>query len=227
MVFYLRSALAARREGTQAIFSLERETAAKRVYRSSGMIILLLLIVIGVYALSHYAEVPSQAIAPVPTSTPVPTVETATPTRLVATPVPGEATPTPVPTPTRRPRATVVVPPTIAADTPAPQPVAPANCPHANVQIIQPGQNQAIDQGIEVVGTALKERFDRYEFKFQSRDVQDEWHWVQTFTRPVQAGSLGYWPTSHLPSGNYRFMLIVIDETGNSQECIVPVVIRH
>ena len=43
MLFYLRAALSARREGSQAIYSLEKESAAERVYRSSGMIFLLLL----------------------------------------------------------------------------------------------------------------------------------------------------------------------------------------
>ena len=77
-------------------------------------------------------------------------------------------------------------------------------------------------------GTALKEAFDRYEFKFQSRDlVGDEWHWVETFRTPIQNGSLGVWHTAHLPPGRYRFLLIVIDQKGNSQECIVPVVIQR
>ena len=58
MLLYLRAALSARNEGSQAIFSLERETAAKRVYSSSGMIFVLLLIVVGVYALSNYVELP-------------------------------------------------------------------------------------------------------------------------------------------------------------------------
>jgi hypothetical protein len=217
MILYLRTALAARREGTQAIFSLERETASKRIVRSSGMILLLLLIVIGVYALSHYVEVPQAQASP---------IDTPTPAAPAATPTPGELTPTSEPTPTRRPQPRVIVPPTIAQETPAPQ-VAPASCPHPNVQISQPGQNQVIDAGIGVVGTATKENFDRYEFKFQSRDFEDEWHWVQTFEVPVEEGNLGTWSTAHLPPGNYRFMLIAIDKSGNSQECIVPVVIQH
>jgi hypothetical protein len=96
------------------------------------------------------------------------------------------------------------------------------------VQVAQPGQDQAIDAGIEVWGTATKEGFDRYEFKFQNRDVPgDDWHWVETFRTPVSNGSLGFWSTAHLPPGRYRFMLIVIDKTGNSQECVVSVVIQR
>jgi hypothetical protein len=225
MLFYLRAALAARREGSQAIFSLEREGAAKSVYRSSGMILVLLLIVIGVYGLSHYVEVPPMDASS--GETPTPAAEASTPTRPAATATPGEPTVTKEPTPTRRPRATTVVLPTIVQDTPAPQ-VAPASCPHPNAQVLQPGQNHVIDAGIEVRGTAIKEGFDRYEFKFQSQDIPgDEWHWVETFRTPVENGSLGFWSTAHLPSGNYRFMLIAIDKTGNSQECVVPVVIRH
>jgi hypothetical protein len=50
---------------------------------------------------------------------------------------------------------------------------------------------------------------------------------VQTFRTPVENGDLGYWQTAHLPDGAYRFMLIAIDRTGNSQECVVPVTITH
>jgi hypothetical protein len=116
---------------------------------------------------------------------------------------------------------------TVPQAPPTPQ-IVPAACPQANVQVLQPGQNQAIDAGIEVRGTAYKDLFDRYEFKFQSRDLPgDEWHWVETFLTPIQNGSLGVWHTSHLPPGRYSFMLIVIDKRGNSQECVVPVIIEH
>ena len=71
MLLYLRSALAARNEGAQAMFSLEREQAAKRVYRSSGMILVLLLIVVGVYALTNYVELPPTYVQPEVTPTPL------------------------------------------------------------------------------------------------------------------------------------------------------------
>jgi hypothetical protein len=224
MLLYLRAALAARHEGSQAMFSLERETAAKRVYRSSGMVFLLLAIVIGVYTLSHYVTVPEPETSPI--GLPTPTSEAATPTRPTSSTTPSEPPTTAEPTATRRPRVTAIVLPTIVLGTPTVQ-VAPPQCPHANVQVSQPGQNQAINEGIQVRGTANKSDFDRYEFKFQSRDVPDDWHWVETFRTPVENGDLGWWATSHLPGGNYRFMLIAIDKTGNSQECIVNVIIQH
>jgi hypothetical protein len=246
MLAYVRAALAARTEGSQAMFSLEREQAAKRVYRSAGMILVLLLIVVGVYGLTNYAELlPEQAAAdetPTPASTDPAALtaqaEGASITATVDATSAGaesapegetESTPTQEPTPTRKPLRTIapVVVPTQPQVTPTLQ-VIPAACPHANVRVTQPGQNQVIDAGIEVRGTALKESFDRYEFKFQSRDlVGDDWHWVETFTTPIQNGSLGVWHTSHLPDGNYLFMLIVIDKSGNSQECLIPVIIQH
>jgi hypothetical protein len=238
MLLYLRAALSARGEGSQAIFSLERESAAKRVYGSSGMILVLLLIVVGVYALSNYVDLPPVGAQTTPTPETLEPItaqgeaqedETGTPTPSTVVPetTSDEQVGTPEPTPTRRPRITAVVLPTLEQTMPTPQ-VAQAACPHANVQIAQPGQNQVIDAGIQVQGTATKDGFDRYEFKFQSRDVPgDEWHWVETFRDPVQNGSLGLWSTVHLPPGRYRFMLIVIDKTGNSQECVVPVVIQR
>jgi hypothetical protein len=240
MLYYLRVALAARNEGAQAMFSLERETAAKRVYRSSGMILVLLLIVVGVYGLSNYVELPPINASANETPTPDArdsTTATVSPQGAAGQPgsdaiSPGQPTASQPqsdqePTATRRPRVTPAAPPTLAQDTPTPQ-VVPANCPHPNVQISQPGQNQGIGTGIEVQGRAVKEGFDRYEFKFQSRDIPgDEWHWVETFRDPVENGRLGFWPTAHLPNGKYRFMLIVIDKSGNSQECVVPVAVQH
>jgi len=223
MVLYLRAALTARREGSQALFSLEREASARRIYRSSGMIIMLLAIVVGVYALSHYVDLPEPETSPVFVSTPV--TEEATPT-LPASMLTLEAemsTAAPTATQTRATRSPALTAP-LATPTP---PVVAANCPQPNVNLFQPGQNQVINEGIQVRGTANKDNFDRYEFKFQSRDIQDEWHWVQTFYAPVENGDLGWWPTSHLPDGNYRFMLIAIDKSGNSQECVVPVAIKH
>ena len=222
MILYLRAALAVRREGSQALFSLERETAAKKVTRSSTMVFILLVIAVAVYWLG---QLPVPEIETSPITVPTPTLDAATPTRSKGSPTPSEATATGEATATRRPRVTTVVLPTVVQETPPP--VLPATCPHPNVQVTQPGQNQAINAGIQVRGTANKEEFDRYEFKFQSRDFQDEWHWVETFRTPVENGDLGLWQTSHLPNGNYRFMLIVIDIRGNSQECILPVVIQH
>lgn len=224
ILLYLRAALSARREGSQAIYGLERETAAKRVFRASGMIVAILLIVFAVYVLSHYVDLPQPAFSPVELSTQTPEVTQTIEPGSTATP--DEATPAPVPTATRRPLATAVVIPTPVQETPIPPPVA-GSCPHPNVQVRQPRANETVDQGVQVLGTANKENFDRYEFKFQSRDFEDEWHWVETFRTPVENGDLGWWQTAHLPNGNYRFMLIAIDGTGNSQECVVPVVIRH
>ncbi len=224
MLLYLRAALVARREGSQAIFSLEKETYAKKVTRSSTMILLLLCIVVGVYALSHYADIPEPNSSPIVIATPTP--EEPTPTRPSAVATPTSQAAEQEPTATRQPRVTTVVLPTIARETPTVH-VAPAQCPHANVQVFQPGANQTVRDGIAIRGIAEKEDFDRYEFKFRSRDFQDEWHWVETFKTPVQNGDLGWWPTAHLPAGKYDFMLIAIDKTGNSQECVVPVIIEH
>jgi hypothetical protein len=224
ILLYLRAALSARREGSQAIYGLERETSAKRVFRASGMIVAILLIVFAVYVLSHYVELPQPATSPIELSTQTPEATQAIESD--TTPEPSETTPSPVPTATRRPLATAVVIPTLVQETPTLAP-ATGSCPHPNVQVRQPRPNETVDQGIQVVGTANKENFDRYEFKFQSRDFEDEWHWVETFRTPVENGELGWWQTAHLPNGNYRFMLITIDRTGNSQECVVPVVIQH
>jgi hypothetical protein len=224
MIVYLRNAFQARKEGIYEIFSLEQANAAKRVYRSSGMILVLLLIVVGVYILSNNVELPSPDLTV--NETPSPQDETPTPKPTPSQTI-SEPTSIAVPTATRRPRTTVIVIPTIAIEGTPTRQAAPAQCPYPNVQVLVPGQNQIVGDAIQVKGTANKENFDRYEFKFQSRDFQDEWHWVETLTTPIESADLGLWRTAHLPAGNYWFMLIAIDKMGNSEECIVPVVIQH
>ena len=225
MIAYLRTALQARKEGIYEIFSLEQANAAKRVYRSSGMILVLLFIVVSVYILSNYIELPPAVLTINETPSPE-EAETLTPEPTLSLTI-TKPTTTTVPTATRRPQTTIITLPTIVIEqTPKPQ-TASANCPHPNVQVLIPGPNQAVGDGIEVQGTANKENFDRYEFKFQSRDFQDEWHWVETFTTPLENAELGFWQTAHLPAGSYWFMLIAIDKMGNSEECIVPVTIQH
>jgi hypothetical protein len=212
MIYYVQAAFSARNEGAQAMFSLEREQAAKRVYRSAGMILVLLLIVIGVYGLTNYADLPPvqagadknatpPAAGPATLTADAQASEGQAPGTAALTQTPSSdlpSTPTSEPTPTRKPLRTSapIVVPTLPQDTPTPH-VVPAACPHANVRVLQPGQNQVVGAGIEVRGTAFKEAFDRYEFKFQSRDLPgDEWHWVETFRTPIQNGSLGVWHTA-------------------------------
>ncbi len=227
MILALRTALAARREGIYAILTLEREQSAKRIYRASWIILILLGIVIGIYVLANYVEVTPPAVVVEEEITP----ETETTATATALPRPTSAltTTTPAPTATRRSSETTIILPTQPVEqTPTvQQQTAPMTCPHPNVQVTRPGKNQTINEGIQASGTALKDDFDRYEFKFKSLDIEDEWHWVETFTTPVENGNLGYWHTAHLPAGNYLFMLITIDKMGNSQECTVPVIIRH
>lgn len=223
MIAYLRVALTARREGMYEIFSLEQIDAAKRVYRASGMILVLLFIVVGVYALSHYVELPDASTT---LSMPTASSKEETPTPRPS-PSPTSTPPTAPAIATPRPRLTASRTPTATTPQPLPTGAESAACPHPNVQLIQPGRNHVINVGIQVKGTAQRENFDRYEFKFQSRDFEDEWHWVETFTKPVEGGDLGFWSTAHLPPGNYRFMLIAIDKMGNSEECIVQVIIQH
>lgn len=226
MIFYLRAALQSRKEGIYAIFAMERAHFARQIYRHSAMILVLLGIAVGIYVLVHYVPLPEPS--PVIVDSPSPTVSLSPTATVRPSPTAVSLTPSPSLTPTRRPQATPTA--TVRSSDAPPVPTArpaSASCPNPNIQVTQPIANQVIDQGIEAFGTALKEQFDRYEFKFQSRDFQDEWHWVQTFNQPVEKGSLGFWSTAHLPAGNYRFMLIVIDRMGNSEECIVPVTIRH
>ena len=91
MLFYLRRAILARREGARSIFKLEQEQARTRYGRSVMLLTVILIIMAAVFLLSN-------PLLPVPTETPSPT-PTSTNGPLVAptlTPTPAPATITPI-----------------------------------------------------------------------------------------------------------------------------------
>lgn len=127
MIAYLRVALQARREGMYEIFSLEQANAAKRVYRSSAMTLVLLLIVIGVYVLVNYVEwSPTESVV---VQTPLPEEAQALTPAPTPSPDTNDPTPTAEPTATRQPRITAIVIPTLVVQQTPTLQVVPASCP--------------------------------------------------------------------------------------------------
>lgn len=110
-------------------------------------------------------------------------------------------------------------------------PLHPPDCPHLQARLTAPQANQLIVGRIQVEGTANIENFDYYKFECRREDgdIEDEWHWIESFNTPVEEGVLGIWDVSPLPAGIYTFRLTVVNREGNYPfpPCDVKVRIIH
>ncbi|MGA9350601.1 MAG: hypothetical protein WBW48_17610 [Anaerolineae bacterium] len=219
ILFYIGRAIAAHREKSRAIFTLEREAAASSRLRSIIMVFVVSALAGVVYFTATYLE-PNLYI---------PAENEATPTVLLQptpTPTPGTPTATPTPRPTLTPRPTQT-PETKTTPTPTPEPVILPNCPIDGARLTYPTVNAVLKGPVEVSGSANIDNFDYYKFEFRPEGVL-EWSFVQSFREPVDDGFLGVWDTSTLPAGKYRFRLVVVKKDGNYPgPCEVQVTIEH
>ena len=227
LVFFLRRALLARRDGARSIFKLEQEQARTKYGRSVTVCAILLLLMAGVFLISN-------PLLPEPSSTPEPTpTETSGP--LVAptlTPTPEPATITPTATPTRqrptRPPQPTQTPNADATEVPV---VSPAACPNPNVRITSPGQNQVVQGNVPIRGTANVADFQYYKVEVGpgSNPRDDEWTVIGSLHQsPVSGGVLETFNSSAYADGTYTLRLVVVDQTGNyPQPCRVTVLVQR
>ena len=108
-------------------------------------------------------------------------------------------------------------------------PLLPPDCPYPQARLTTPKINQVIRNEVQVEGMANIENFDYYKFEIKREDIEDEWHWLESLTTPVEEDVLGTWQVSALPAGTYIFRLTVVDRTGNYPfpPCEVRVYVRH
>ena len=158
LLFFLRRALLARREGARSLFKLEQEQARTRYSRSVTISAIILLLMAGVFIISN-------PMLPAPSSTPEPTpTETSGPlaaSTLTPTPAPATITPTATATKPRptRPAEPTETPGADATETPV---VRPPACPNPNARITSPGLNQVVQGNVPVRGTANIANFQYY-----------------------------------------------------------------
>lgn len=225
-VFYFREIIAARQDLQQSPYSLEREAANSRLWRSLLMLGLLSLIAAATFVLSTVVApqvttdegrvTPTPAFT-LPTNTPTPTFQP-TPTR---TPRPPTATPG-IPTP--------AVEGTPVETTPTPLPLPVAACPDPNVQIVAPVAGQVFSGEIQVRGTAQAPNFAFYKLTLNGPATGGVTQTAGDVVRtPVQGGVLGAIEATSLLSqpGVYNVGLVVVDNTGNElPHCDVSIVVQ-
>ena len=226
-LWYLRAALAARKERRNAMFALERETALNRTYGTWAVAAVLILVMGTVYLLS---TVVSDAVQPLveridQPSTPqvgaagAPTITPTLPVSELATPT---STATPRPRPTRRPEPT-----------PLPQPsatlvlVRSPSCPDARAVITAPGMEAVVAGMVPIVGTAAHENFQFYKLEYGAGATPRAWSYFDGGEKPVQGGRLGTLNAGALAPGEYSIRIVVVDSSGNfPTPCQTTIVIR-
>ncbi|MCL7454977.1 MAG: hypothetical protein M8467_18220 [Anaerolineae bacterium] len=229
LLFYLRRALLARREGSRSIFKLEQEQARLRYTRSVITLAAVLLVMAAVFFVSNPVGSVLDPTTPVPTATL--TSGPLTEATLTATPPQATMTPTATATqvlPTRPVRPTDT--PAVAAATDAPV-VRPAACPDPNVRITSPGVNQTVQGNVAVRGTANHENFQYYKIEVGPGGNPGDQQWTvvgQLHYGPVNGGVLETLNSGAYPPGTYTLRLVVVDQTGNfPQPCQVTISIQR
>jgi hypothetical protein len=227
LLFYLRRALMARREGARSIFKLEQEQARARYGRSVVVLAIILLIMTAVFLLSNpLLPAPKETLAPTATMTSGP-LAAAT---LTPTPPPATMTSTVAATKTRPPRPTPPspTPEVMVTNTPV---VRPAACPDPNLRITSPGMNQALQGNFPIRGTANIANFQYYKIEVGPGPNPRDHEWTvvgQLHHSPVSGGVLETFNSSAYPPGTYTLRLVVVDQTGNFPEpCRVTVTVQR
>lgn len=228
LLFYLRRAILARREGARSIFKLEQEQAYTRYRRSVILLTVMLVLIAGVFLLSN-------PVLPLPqqdTPEPGPT-ETSGP--LIAptlTPTPPQATITPTATPTLE-RPTRQRPPTptsevVETETPV---VRPPACSNPNARITSPGVNQVIAGNFPIRGVASGSDFQYYKIEVGPGASPRDHEWTvvgQLHQAPVTSGVLETFNSGAYAPGTYTLRLVVVDQTGNYPEpCRVTIIVQR
>ena len=226
-VFYFREILAARQDLQQSLYSLEREAATSRLWRSVLMLGLLGLIagatlvlstVVAPQVTTNEGRVTPTAAFILPTNTPTPTFQP-TPTRTPRppTPTPGTPTPTLQGAPTEGP-------------TPTPESLPVLACPDPNVQIVAPVAGQVFSGDIQVRGTADAPNFAFYKLTLNGPATGNVTQTAGDVVRaPVRDGVLGAIDPTNLLNqpGVYTLGLVVVDNTGNElPHCDVSIVVQ-
>ncbi len=218
-LFSLRSALKARAEIRQSIFSLEKEFARNRLYRALSVAIIMGILSGALFVLTHLGEM---AAAPTPEPTP-------TATRFLrATPTysPEELTPTPTATATRvRPTRQVI--PTPLPVTPTATLAPPPQCPTPGVNLTSPRPGARLSGVVQVTGTASIGNFWYYKVEIGIGRNPSQWSVVgDLHYAPVSDGVLETFNAAAFPPGEYSLRLVVVDKTGNFPEpCAVAIAI--
>lgn len=228
LLFYLRRALAARRQSLRSLFALEQEQARTKYRRSVIWAVIVLALAAVLFGASQYL-LPATAeptVEPTATATtgplPEPTLtSTAPPPTITTTPTATQVRPTRLVPPTETPDVQVTEVPDIR----------PAACPNPGVRITSPGINQIVRGDFPLRGTASIDGFQYYKVEVGPGTNPQDYQWTvvgDIVRSAVGGGVLTTFNSGAYPPGPYTLRLVVVDQTGNYPEpCVVRITVER
>lgn len=198
-LFVFRSMYRTWREWRDAVFSLEREFALRRLGRVTAVALLILGLGFAEFFIATF-------IAP---ALPAADIQTTPTLDLLAT-SPGTLSPA---------EATQAALAPITAIAPSGM----SGCVPDQIIITSPQPGEVVKGSIDIVGTANVPNFGFYKYEIAPMGTQN-WATISAERNPKQADKLGTWNTSSLTNGEYFLRLVITDNVGGSLEpCVIAV----
>jgi hypothetical protein len=186
-------------EWRQAVYSLEKEFALRRIGRSVAFLALILVLLCGELITASFIvpNLPASFFIATPTldlfATPTGTISAELATRIALTPLPI---------------ATIT-----GAD----------GCIAGKLIITAPRAGSVISGIVDIQGTANISNFGFYKYEVAPIN-SDTWATISAGRDVVVNNSLGKWDTTALSPGDYKLRLVVTDNQGQSlSPCVIPI----
>jgi len=183
------------REWRDAVYSLEREFALRRLGQATAFGFLVLILFFGEFYIATFV-VPALPASDVMVT---PTLD------LLVTPI-GTASPNGV----------------VPLDTPAVQ-SGMSGCVPDEIMLTAPKPGEEIKGTATLNGTADAPNFGFYKYEFAPVGT-DNWVTISAGDQPVKDGELGKWDTTTRTNGDYFLQLVIINNVGQTLEpCVIAV----
>lgn len=186
-------------EWREAVYSLEKEFALRRIGRSVAFLSLILVLLCGELITASFIvpNLPASFFIATPTldlfATPTGTISAELATRIALTPLP--------------------IPTLAGAD----------GCIAGKLIITAPKAGSVISGIVDIQGTANISNFGFYKYEVAPIN-SDTWATISAGRDVVVGNSLGKWDTTALSPGDYKLRLVVTDNQGQSlSPCVIPI----
>lgn len=206
---YIRKFILGWEELRRAAFGLERESAQSHVNQSAGMLVLLFMMAVAVFALVSFVAPAFPGSNPLLTPT-MDLLASAT-TTLMEDSTQGAASP----------------PPEESMSELATIEVSGDGCIPGQIMLTEPNEGAEVSGVLIVHGTADIQNFGFYKYEI-ARPGETVWLTIQAGREIKQEGELGQWDTRTLAPGDYMLRLVVTDNQGETLEpCVVRVRVNN
>jgi len=206
---YIRRFILAWEELRRAAFGLERESAQSHLNQSAGMLVLLFVMAVAVFAIVSFVAPAFPASIPLQT----PTMD------LLASPsstLEGENM-----------QEEFVTPTIDALSLTATVQVIGEGCVPGQIMLTDPVDRSEISGVIIIQGTADVQNFGFYKYEV-ARPGETVWQTIQAGRDIKQESELGQWDTRTMAPGDYMLRLVIVDNQGESLEpCVIRVNVNN